>query len=45
MLCINTRLYGCEGGGNEAAAVENDLLGEVLAHGRTPFSIKSLAVE
>ena len=36
---------GCEGGGNEAAAVENDLLGEVFAHGRTPFSIKSLAVE
>ena len=36
---------GCEGGGNEAAAVENDLLGEVLAHSRTPFSIKSLAVE
>ena len=36
---------GCEGGGDEAAAVENDLLGEVLAHGRTPFSIKSLAVE
>ena len=36
---------GCEGGGDKAAAVENDLLGEVLAHGRTPFSIKSLAVE
>ena len=31
--------------GDKAAAVENDLLGEVLAHGRTPFSIKSLAVE
>ena len=36
---------GCEGGGDKAAAVENDLLGEVFAHGRTPFSIKSLAVE
>ena len=36
---------GCEGGGDKATAVENDLLGEVLAHGRTPFSIKSLAVE
>ena len=29
---------GCEGGGDKAAAVENDLLGEVLAHRRTPFS-------
>ena len=36
---------GCKGGGDKAAAVENDLLGEVFAHGRTPFSIKSLAVE